>query len=141
MENIAPNKIESEIAELSDLIEKKKALLENQSGGNVEHRAAISEVVKEHLGVPQPAPVQPAANVVSPVPPMTTQTSTPTSYLDNLSPEDSTAVNGYISAIPDKGFKQTVENVKVQTPYLLDLFHDALVTKLYDELKARGYIK
>ena len=40
-----------------------------------------------------------------------------------------------------KGLKQALVSVQVEEPFIIDAFHDALVDRLYDELKTRGIIK
>jgi hypothetical protein len=146
MENISSNKIESEIAELSQLIEAKKKQLEAQQGIVPEDREAISEVVKDHFGAPTMATPQTVTaatddSTTQPIVSPAKNSQTSDNYLDSLPPEDVAAINAYISAIPEKGFKQTIEAVKAENPYLIDSLHDSLVTKLFDELKARGFLK
>lgn len=135
--------LEAEIADLTRQIEEKKRVLEGQSGIVREDKEILAETVAENFtggspvasagtapagtpaGATSPAPVQPVGN----------------DYLATLSPETVEQLNGYISMIPAAGIKKTVAKVKEENPYLLDAFHDALVTRLYDELKQRGIVK
>lgn len=125
----SPN-LEQEIADLSAAIEEKKAALERERGGAVESREVLHSVVAEKIN--QQAPM-----FVSK--PSTQKTST-TSYLDDLSPSDAARVNALIDLVPTKGLNKAIEMAKDQPPYILDAFHDALTDKLHDELKRQKLI-
>ena len=75
------------------------------------------------------------------VPPFGGATASAKSYLDNLSPESIKEVNRLIELVSEKGVKGAIAQAKNSNPFVLDAFHDALVDKLYEELKSRGLIK
>lgn len=123
--------LEAEIAQLSAQINEKKAALERERGSAVEIGDAIHHVVSEkYTGVVTPA---------SPATPTATQ-SNATSYLDSLDPADAEKINAYIDLIPSQGLQKTINQVKDESAYLLDAFHDALVDKLKAELKKQNLI-
>ncbi|HEY4506424.1 MAG TPA: hypothetical protein VJJ24_03195 [Candidatus Paceibacterota bacterium] len=140
--NEAPN-IEAEIAELSRQIDEKRRVLEESRGISVEHKEALAEVVREHVFKDQAPKFTPAPQPNPAVPPPSggTTASGQKSYLDDLSPESATEVNRLIELVPTKGLMAAIAEAKNSDPFVLDAFHDALVDKLYDELKSRGLIK
>ena len=119
--------LEAEIAELNREIEIKRAELE-QEKGIVEEREAVSEVVASHVYASDTS-----TQAVSPAP-------SSANYLDNLDADTVVLVNNLISDIPKAGIKKTIARARAEHPFVLDAFHDALVTKLYEELKERGLI-
>jgi len=140
-ENISQSNLESEIAELSRQIENKKRALEAESGIVREEKEVVAETIAEHFyddtaiaGVTSndDTPVKTAPTKLSPL---------SKDYLDTLSPETIESVNTYVSMIPKDGIRKTVKRVQTEQPFIIDAFHDALVTRLYDELKTRGVIK
>ncbi len=142
-EHILSNDLESEIAELSRQIEDKKRALEMENGISHEEREVVSQAVAEHFypdfassdTVSPNNNENPADDVVKPKATLTKD------YLDTLVPETVEAVNAYVSMIPREGIRKTINKVQTEQPFLIDAFHDALVTRLYDELKDRGIIK
>jgi hypothetical protein len=142
--NLSSSNLEAEIADLSKQIEAKKRSLEQQNGILPEAgKEMIAEVLAEHFVTQAPAAASiptdstiPATSVLAPRPIKPVQ-----SYLDSLDPESVTAVNSYIAMVPAEGIKKTITRVLAESPFIIDAFHDALVTHLYDELKARGIIK
>lgn len=145
MENIS-NDIESEIIELNRQLEEKKKQLEAQSG-IVEEKEALAEVVSEHIygstasGVTDDEDDSNSDDKVKTDIPTKRSNKTGGCYLDTLSSEEASRINTYILSVPANGIKKTINQVKNEDPLLIDAFHDALVTKLYDELKSRGLIK
>jgi len=136
--------LEAEIAELSRQIEEKKRVLEGQSGIVREDKELVSETVAEHFyptpaNLTAPASVgddQAPANAPAPVP-----RSVSDDYLATLPPEQIEVLNSYVSMVPKDGIKATVNKLMAENPFILDAFHDVLVTRLYDELKTRGIVK
>jgi hypothetical protein len=136
--------LEAEIAELSRQIAEKKRALESASGANAPEREMISQSVAEHF---YPVPVSPAPSTsVAPAsdsqPAGSTSASSPAGadYLAALPPATVEQLNGFISQIPTAGIRATIAKVEQENPFILDAFHDALVTRLYDELKQRGLV-
>jgi hypothetical protein len=131
--------LEQEIAELSRQIEEKKRALESASGIEHESREAVGEAIAERF---YPVPAAAATGSASAaVPAKTEPQKVAADYLDSLTPEQIETINTYISMIPQAGIRTTVNRVLAENPFIIDAFHDALVTRLYDELKDRGIIK
>jgi hypothetical protein len=122
--------LEQEIAELSKAIEDKRSALAAERGV-VAEREVVHQVVSNYVAPSAgaaPAPTAPAPTAGN-------------SYLDTLDPASVGKVNDLVASIGDKGFKQAISRAKEEIPYVLDAFHDALVTYLYDDLKKRGIVK
>jgi len=139
------NNLEQEIADLQKMIEAKRDELEKQ-GGIVEEKDLVRQSVREmFLGQATPpanqAPLsQPVSS--SPASPVSTSTvASDGSYLDYLDDQSAEAVNSLVAQIATKGIASVVAEVANKEPFITDAFHDALVDKLYDELKVRGLIK
>lgn len=135
--------IASELALLEREVAIARARLEAAQGITVEHKEAVREVVAEKIyGSERPA--------IASSPVVQIQTSTTVSpstkplasdhYLSTLSDEDVVKVNELISAVGTDGIQKTIDRAKNELPFILDAFHDALVDKLYDDLKARGLV-
>ena len=124
--------LEQEIAELSRAIEEKRSALAAERGVIAE-REVVHQVVSNYVQAPAPVVAQATS----------TESSAPinNSYLEVLDPASVAKVNELVAGIGEHGFKQTIDKAKAEIPYILDAFHDALVTYLYDELKARGVVK
>lgn len=138
--------LESEIAELTRQIDSKKRALE-EANGIVHEKEVVSTAVAEHFyGSPLSSSAQGAndddTDDQGDSKPVAVKPKTATKdYLDTLPPESIESVNSYVAMIPEKGIRQTVQKVQTEQPFLIDAFHDALVSRLYDELKSRGIIK
>ncbi len=119
---------------MSQAIEEKRALLDRERGVTHEGgKELVREVVSSHIYTKPPtSPI----GVTS-----TAATSTSSSYLDELDESQAERVNQLIQSISEVGIKKAIEQAKQSDPFLLDAFHDALVDKLYDELKSRGVVK
>jgi hypothetical protein len=137
------NNLEAEIQELSQKIKEKRSLLEAKNGVISEEgeKEEVEEVLREHISDSAPADtVQPVFVPVQTSPAPKPAPAKKGDYLTNI-PEDAVAIlNGYISSLPEMGIKKTIEKVKKETPFILDAFHDMLVTHLYQEMKERGMI-
>lgn len=134
-EGISSN-LEQEIALLEQEIAAKRAELEKKSGMAVESKEVLRHVVAEKIGgegaIPKARPPEPAKVGSS---------GAVTSYLDALDPDSVAKVNDLIAQVSERGIARTIEEAKKQEPFILDAFHDALVDKLHEELKARGIIR
>ncbi|MFA6416227.1 MAG: hypothetical protein WCW56_01935 [Candidatus Paceibacterota bacterium] len=132
------NNLEGEIADLSRQIEAKRLQLEQEKGVMIEDREAVAEVVKDHLGSNS------FETTVPPVAATTTATPANTSgddYLETLDESTAQVINNLIAKLPEIGLAKTIELARETNPFYLDVLHDALVTRLYDELVAQGYLK
>lgn len=139
-ENFASGDLEAEIAELTKQIEAKKLALESSAGVVREDREIISSTVAEKFYDPaSSASDDSVADDNQGEADKKTKVSK--DYLDNLQPETVSAINAYVSLIPKSGIRKTIKLVQTEQPFMVDAFHDALVTRLYEELKQRGIIK
>jgi uncharacterized coiled-coil protein SlyX len=135
--------IEAEIAQLQKMIEIKRNQLEAQSGIVEEKelvRSAIQEMITESAETDSEAtssrPVIAAKTKAAP-----TGGASGASYLDRLDDESATKLNTYIAEIGQYGIVKTLNKVMTEEPFIIDALHDALIDRLYDELKAKGLIK
>ncbi len=142
------NNLESEIAELQKMIEAKRDQLEKEVG-IVEEKELVRQSVREMFLDTTTPPLSSSANPLpaqSPTPVSTPSVkvqpnSASASYLDYLDADTTEKINHLIEEIPAKGVALVIDEVAAQEPFVIDAFHDALVDKLYDELKARGLVK
>lgn len=129
--------LELEIAQLQQKIEEKKNLLEQQ-GGIVEEKELVSSALNEmftgstgatpNVGTMASSSSQPVSD-------------TGKSYLDNIDDQTAETISLLIQKLPTIGIAKVVEEAEVSGPYLVDVLHDALVDKMYEELLQRGFIK
>jgi hypothetical protein len=124
MEQPSPEVLEAELADLSRQIEARRAELAAVSGV-VTERELVHQTVSHEFGVPAATAAPSAAE----------------DYLDSLDDTTAGAVNDLISMVPTHGIKKALSAAREQDPVVLDAFHDALVDRLYDELKERGWVK
>lgn len=127
VEKVSPQ-FEQEVSEIAMEIEQRRNKLEKEAGIE-SHDQVAREVIAEA--------VKSAASKVVPA-----DASAPKgkSYLDSADQDSARAVNALIDLIQEKGLGAAIADAKKQTPYILDAFHDALVEKLYNTLKASNYI-
>lgn len=137
MTELFANAIEAEIDQLSKEIEAKRRELETARGVSHESesdkeivRASLAEKIHSPSSVPSQVPVSSAAPA-SPV----------VSYLDDLDADTAEKVNMLIQEVFSKGLEAAIKDARREDPYVLDAFHDALVDRMYDELKARKAVK
>ena len=62
-------------------------------------------------------------------------------YLDSLDESTAQVVNNLIAKLPEIGLAKTIALARETNPFYLDVLHDALTSRLYDELVAQGYLK
>ena len=139
------NNLEQEIADLQKMIEAKRDELE-KSGGIVEEKDLVRQSVREmFLDATEPKAGQtiPSQNSSTVTPTPATPQTVPTtgSYLDYLDDQTAEMINGLVAQIGTKGITAVINEALAQEPFVVDAFHDALVDKLYDELKTRGLVK
>jgi len=135
------NVLELEIAELQKKIEEKKNQLEQQ-GGIVEERDLVASAVKEIFLPGQAVPVstQPVTDTGAVAHTTPTTSDRSGSYLDHLDEQTAATVSELIQKVPTVGIAKVVTEAELAGPYIIDALHDALVDKLYDELKSRGIV-
>ena len=139
------NNLEQEIADLQKMIEDKRDQLE-KDGGIVEEKELVSQSVHEmFLDATEPKAGQTTSpqNSSAITPTSATPQAVPTtgSYLDYLDDQTAEVINGLVAQIGTKGITAVINEASAQEPFVIDAFHDALVDKLYDELKTRGLVK
>lgn len=118
--------IEQQITSLERQIEEKKMELENKEGSSRSEKEIVHSIVGEHIQ--QQAPSHPVKTGP-----------TAGSYQDpDLQPLVQNLVNiAFTKGIPDA----IKEAVKLDSPALLDAFHDILVDELYTQLIERKRLK
>lgn len=136
-EGISSN-LEQEIALLEQEIATKRAELEQKSGMSVESKEALRHIVGEKIHGSTKDKDRPLAPPKDG--PLGISGASSSSYLDSLDPASVQKVNDLIGQVSERGIAKTIEEAKRQEPFILDAFHDALVDKLHDELKARGIV-
>ncbi|MCL5017514.1 MAG: hypothetical protein M1155_02550 [Patescibacteria group bacterium] len=62
-------------------------------------------------------------------------------YLISEPAEVKNRVEGLISLAFSEGIERSAKEAAKSGPFILDAFHDALTSKLYEELKKRGLLK
>lgn len=129
--------IEAEIAELSKRIDEKRKLLETEAGV-VEEKEVVRQAVAEKISPSMPVSTNSSATATATVPP---KSSSKTSYLDGLDKESVEQIQSLVALVFEKGFDAAIQEVSLMEPFIIDAFHDALVDRLYDELKSRGLVK
>ena len=143
------NNLEQEIADLQKMIEAKRDQLE-KDGGIVEEKELVRQSVKEmFLDASSPKAGQTAQVQTDATQNQATASATAKaqvvsasdSYLDHLDDQTAEMINHLVAEIPTKGIASVINEASGQEPFIIDAFHDALVDKLYDELKARGIVK
>lgn len=140
--NMHMNNIEAEIAELSAKIAEKRRELE-AGKGIVEERELVKSVIGEKISntVPQASSIASDAASIA-VKSSTTGASVPAgkSYLDYLDEESRAIIDGLVESVFANGLEKTLKGLEMQEPYIIDVFHDVLTDKIYEELKKRGTI-
>jgi len=143
-ENFSPNNLETEIKELERKIEEKRRLLESESSVVEEKelvRESVSDLIKENLGGTNEIAPSFSPSSSSPVSASPSAAQAPSSYLDTLDQETSESLSALLEELPKKGLKKTLDEAAKSDAYTLDAFHDLLVDRFYEELKARGIVK
>ena len=143
--------IEAEIAQLQKLIEQKRNLLEQEHGIVEEKelvRSAVEGLLSAEGGISlgqatQSTDDDSGSDQAQSIPKVVAADKSVKggSYLDHLDDSSATTINAFIQQIPQAGIIKTVNQVIAESPFVVDAFHDALVDKLYEELKAQGIVK
>lgn len=128
MEESLKQNLDTELIEVGQLIERRRNILE-QENKIFDERATISDIVASQI--------KDDSNDLSD----DNQINNHNSYINDLDPEKMQSVQSKIDTIFDKGLKKGITEAKNDLSALeLDVFHDILVGRLYDELKKRGLI-
>lgn len=145
------NNIEAEIADLSQKIAEKrreleagKGIVEERSLDATEDRELVKSVIGEKISnnVPQASSAASAVASATIKPTTSPLSGVPAgkSYLDYLDEESRVVVEQLVEAVFTNGLDKTLKGLEMQEPFIIDVFHDVLTDKIYDELKKRGAI-
>jgi hypothetical protein len=105
----------------------------------LEDREVVAEVIKDHIvSASESTPITSAGDDTRS---STTSSSVGGDYLDTLDEETVETINGLVGRLPELGLVKTIELAQSMNPFYLDVYHDALVNKLYEELVAKGFLK
>jgi len=132
---------------LSREIEEKRRLL-GAEHGLVAERDLVRHVVGERIGEAVGAAATAAGSATDPVgasqgpttPPPSSSPGPSAAYLATLDDETVAKINSLLGELFALGVQKTIKKVVEEDPFILDAFHDALVDKLYDELKKHGVV-
>ena len=127
----SPNGINYE--QLSQAIEKTKEEFPELDKGP--HK----EVVRHTLAREHASPQKPAVSAPSPDQAVSDTASLP-DYAADASEEARNAVNKLIALTFEKGIKKGLQEAKNQEPFIVDMYHDALVDKLTEELQQKNLL-
>ncbi len=126
MEENLKHNLDTELLEVSQLIEQRRNILE-QENQIFDQKNVISDILTSQL---KDDPVV-----------LKNDDNNEDSYINNLDPEKIQSVQSKVNVVFNKGLKKGIEEAKNDLSALeLDVFHDMLVGRLYDELKNRGLI-
>jgi len=121
--------LERDIQELSQ--EVKEAGSEERTREVI--RSSVAEKIYGPGVIPKPSasPAPPPPSLGSPLP----------HYAENLPAEVKLKVENLLDLVWHKGIDNAVKEVKKSDPLTMDLFHDAITEKLFNEFKRRGILK
>ncbi len=135
-----PEEFKHEILE-QELVELEE---EMRTGGTIEKgKEAIKEKMSERIfGSPLPPSPTPSTSLGQAPPSQKTQGRSPLpSYAQELPAEAKFKAEKLLDFAWHKGIRAAVKEVKKSDPLTMDLFHDAITEKLYQEFKKRGILK
>ena len=121
--------LEEDIKRLSEEVERLREM--------PEHRAKSNQELLRQSVVNYSASSAPAAP--APVPPKDSQSPLP-SYAKDISPAMKLEVEQLLEKALTQGIEKASSEAARSNPYVMDIFHDALTTRLYPELKKRGFL-
>jgi len=111
-------------------------LKEHQPEETKINRAAVKQVLHGHFHAPDPnsapAPASEPPQKTSPVLP---------NYLGNAPADIRFQIEKLIDFAWHKGIFAAIKAARKSNPLVIDAFHDALIDKVYDELKKQGHLK
>jgi hypothetical protein len=140
-ENPSPSMHESLEKDIHVLEERLQSLKTEQQ------KVSPREAVREHLagriyGTATIKPAAPPATTpsVTPLPAASADDSALPVYMKQRSDEDKFVAKKLIDIAWHKGIDVAVREAKTEGVFMLDVLHDALTDKLYEEFKRRGLI-
>ncbi len=94
---------------------------------NISEREIVRSVIGERIKNVQPAPSKGSSVLPK--------------YLESESSEIKTKVEELVAVAFREGLDFSINEAKKFGPFILDALHDALTSKMYDELKNKGKLK
>lgn len=129
------NALERDVARLSQEVLE----LRSKLGAEKADESAVREVLRPKIYLEAPSSSAPSASQsagdqasLSPILP---------DYLQKESPELKLKVEELVGLTLQQGIEKTVEQARQYGPFLLDAYHDALTSKMHQELKNRGLLQ
>jgi hypothetical protein len=122
-----------------DIQDFSKEVREHQIKNKIENiqESHVKDILRPRLGQPQfsqPQKSQPAGSVLQ-------ESDSLPDYLLAESSQVKNKVEDLISMAFSRGIEASAKEAAKAGPFILDAFHDALTSKLYEELKNRGLLK
>ncbi len=102
-------------------------------------KASQKEVVRHTLAREHAIPKKPVVSAPAPDKAVSDTASLP-DYAANASEEARKTVNDLIALTFEKGIKKGLQEAKDRDPYIVDMYHDALIDKLTEELKQKNLL-
>jgi hypothetical protein len=133
-----PEHIASDIERLTHELEAKRQQLASASETH-EDKELLRQVIGERIQAAVPVAVPPSSVVVPD--PTTDENAEFPNYLAGANSDVKSHVHQLIQIAMHSGIEKAVSRAKAESTYVLDAFHDALVDKLYNELKGRGVFR
>lgn len=136
---IKPFKLNKEVADLERRLAEKKQELAEKKEADRHDKELIREIIKEKVELPKPPEK-------APIPPPPVQKLTPEPVAKKTKKISKEKREKQIKLLTDLAFEKGVIHAtdvarKLDDPYILDEFHDALVDELYNYLVEQGKIK
>lgn len=134
MEGMSHDALEADIRELAD------ATRERTSGDIT--KESLEETIREKVYGPDPR-ISPneADRVQMNATPNAVKPSPLPSYASTVDPQSRLRAEELLDLAWHKGLRAAVKDVKKESPIVMDLFHDAITERMYDEFKKRGILK
>lgn len=129
------NALERDVARLSQEVRE----LRSKLGAEKADESAVREVLRPKIYSEAPSPSAPSAS--QPAGDQTPLSPVLPDYLQKESPELKMKVEELVSLTLQQGIEKTVERARQYGPFLLDAYHDALTSKMHQELKNRGLLQ
>lgn len=127
--------LQREIAELEKKLEEKKKALIEKGEAEKHEKELIKEIIKEKVETP-PSPK------ITPVAPSVSQKVVAKTVKELKGEERGRQIQLLINLVLEKGVIHATEVAKkLDSPYILDEFHDTLVDELYNYLVKQGKLK
>ncbi len=139
-EQIAPSEMhESLEADLSSLAAEVRQEAGEWGGDALSHReilrGRLAARIEREVPLPQTSP-RPAPSPASP----SESSRVLPDYASSTDPEIRLAVERLIESVYHDGLAKALRSARSATPFVLDIFHDALTTRFHDDLRSRGLL-